>query len=387
MDFSYDDEQRAVRELATGLAGKFDDTYWQGIDEEHRFPEEFWSVLVDHELLGIAVAEEYGGSGKGLLDMVILAEALAEGGAGMEGGALLVSGPVFGGCLISRHGTKEQRETYLPAMTTGDLWAGAFTEPDAGSNITMIRTEATRSNDHYVINGQKTFISLMKRASRVVVLARTTPYDPERRTKGVSLLLGDLPSSAVEIQPFNKMGTHYMDTSAVYFTDYEVPAENLVGEEGNVWPVLYDVLNPERIVIAAVAVGTGFLAIKKAVEYAEQRSVWGKPISTHQGVQFPLTKAMVELSAARLKVYEAAWLYDRGTDCGVSAASAKYSASHAALDAADSAMQTLGGAGYMTESGMERHWRNLRLNRIGPVSDEMTLNYLAQHALGMPRSY
>ncbi|MDA8311710.1 MAG: acyl-CoA/acyl-ACP dehydrogenase [Actinomycetota bacterium] len=387
MDFDYDDDQVALRELALDVARRVDDKYWQEVDEDHHFPREFWGSLVESELLGVSIPEQYGGSGKGLLDMAIAVEALAEGGAGMEGGSLFVSGPVFGGCLLTRHGSKEQQEAYLPGLATGDLWAGAFTEPDSGSNITTIRTSATRSGDTYLINGQKMFISLIASANRIVVMARTSPYDPERRTSGISLLLGDLPSPAVEAKPFRKMGNNFMDSNAVFFTDYPVPADSIVGEEGGAWRALYDVLNPERIILAASAVGTGTLALKRAVDYAMGRQVWGKPIAAHQGLQFPLAEARVSLATARLQVYEAAWRYDLGRDCGVSAAMAKYAAAHAALAAADAAIQTLGGAGYISESGVERHWRNLRLYRISPVSDEMTLNYLAQHDLGMPRSY
>lgn len=387
MDFDYDEDQGALRELAIDVAGRVDDKYWQDVDEHHHFPREFWESLVKSELLGVCVPEEYGGSGKGLLDMAIAVEAIAQGGAGMEGGSLFVSGPVFGGCLLTRHGSQTQRGAYLPGLATGELWAGAFTEPDSGSNITTIRTYATLSGEHYVVNGQKMFISQMGNANRIVVMARTSPYDPEHRTRGISLLLGDLPSPAIEAKPFRKMGNNFMDSNAVYFTNYEVPAENIVGDEGGAWKALYDVLNPERIILAAAAIGTGTLALKKAIDYAMGRVVWGTPIAAHQGLQFPLAEARVNLAAARLQVYEAAWLYDMGRDCGVQAAMAKYAAAHASLAAADAAIQTLGGAGYISESGVERHWRNLRLNRISPVSDEMTLNYLAQHDLGMPRSY
>jgi acyl-CoA dehydrogenase len=387
MDFALDDDQLGLRDLGTDLARRFEDSYWQEIDEQYRFPAEFWSALAKHGLLGIAVPLEYGGSGKGLLEMAITVEAIAEGGGGMEGGTLFVSGPVFGGCLIDRHGTKPQQEAYLPGLASGDIWAGAFTEPDSGSNITTIRTQAARKGESYFVNGQKMFISQMGNANHIVVMARTAAYDAEHRTRGISLLLGDLPSPAVEARPFKKMGNRFMDTNRVYFTDYEIPAENIVGEEGRGWSALYDVLNPERIVFAAAAVGTGNMAIRKAVEYALERRVWGTPIGAHQGLQFPLAKARIDLETARLKVYEAAWLYDRGRDCGVQAAMAKYAAAHAGLAAADCAIQTFGGAGYIVESGIERHWRNLRLYRLSPVTDEMTLNYLAQHDLGLPRSY
>lgn len=387
MDFDYDVDQQSLREVARDVASRLPDEYWQEVDADYRFPEEFWASLAAHDLLGIAIPEEYGGSGKGLLDMAIAAEALAEAGAGMDGGGLFVSGPVFGGCLISRHGSESQRKEYLPGIVAGDLWAGAFTEPDAGSNITTVRTRATLEGDSYRIDGQKMYISQMRRAKHIVVMARTSEYDDQHRTRGISLLLGDLPDPAVEARPMKKMGSHFMDTNAVYFDDYRVPAHNLVGAEGEAWKALYDALNPERIILAATAVGTGNLVISKAVRFAMERPVWGRPIATHQGLQFPLAQARAMLQAARLKVYEAAWLYDQGRDCGVEAATAKYLAAHASLQAADCAMQTLGGAGYVSESGMERHWRNLRLNRIAPVTDEMTLNYLAQRDLGMPRSY
>lgn len=388
MDFDYDADQLALLEFGRELAQRFEDRYWQEIDEEYRFPSEFWTALTEHGLLGIAVPEEYGGSGKGLLELSIAVEGIAEGGGGMEGGTLLVSGPVFGGCLITRHGSAAQKEAYLPGLTTGDLWAGAFTEPESGSNISAIKTRAERTGGSYVVNGQKVYISQVSNAKHIVVMARTAPYDEAHRTRGISLLVGDLPSPAVRAHPFRKLGNHFMDTNRVYFTDYEIPAENLVGEEGRAWGSLYDILNPERIVFAAAAIGTGRLAIRKAVEYAAERRVWGDvPIGAHQGVQFPLAQAQIALATARLKTYEAAWLYDLGRDCGIAAATAKYASAHAALAAADAAIQTYGGAGYIADSGIERHWRNLRLYRLSPVTDEMTLNFLAQHELGMPRSY
>jgi acyl-CoA dehydrogenase len=387
MDFDYDADQAGLLEFGRELAKRFEDTYWQQADEERRFPAEFWQALSEHGLLGIAVPQEYGGSGKGLLELAITAEGIAEGGGGMEGSTLLVSGPVFGGCLLTRHGSEQQKETYLPGLVAGELWAGAFTEPESGSNITAIKTRAERNGDRYVINGQKVFISQVANARRIVVMARTSPYDETRRTHGISLLLGELPSPAVTAHPFKKLGNRFMDTNRLYFNDYEVPAEDIVGEEGRAWGALYDVLNPERIVFAAAAVGTGNLAIRKAVEYASERRVWGRPIGAHQAVQHPLAEARIALATARLKTYEAAWLYDQGRDCGVQAAMAKYAAAHAALAAADAAIQTYGGAGYISDSGVERHWRNLRLYRLSPVTDEMTLNYLAQHELGLPRSY
>lgn len=387
MNFDYDDDQAALREFGLELAGRIEDRYWQEVDLEYRFPGEFWQTLAEAGMLGIALPEEFGGGGKGLLELAIAVEGVAEGGGGMEAGSLFLAGPVFGGCLLDRHGTRAQKEAYLPGLASGDMCAGAFTEPESGSNIASIRTTAVLEDGRYLINGQKVFISLVQQSQRIVVMARTRPYDPEHRTRGISLLLGELPSGAVRTAPFKKLGNHFMDTNRVYFTDYEVPAENIVGEEGNAWGPLYDVLNPERIILGAAAVGTGNLCIRRAVGYAKERSPWGKPIGAYQGLQFPLARARVHLESARLKVYQAAWLYDQGRDVGVAAAMAKYAAAHAALDAADWAIQVYGGAGYVSDSGIERHWRNLRLYRMSPVSDEMTLNYLAQQDLGLPRSY
>ena len=388
MNFDYDDDQSALREFGLELAQRTEDKYWQEVDLEYRFPREFWEALAEHGMLGIALPEEFGGGGKGLLELAIAVEGIAEGGGGMEGGSLFLSGPVFGGCLLERHGTREQQEAYLPGLITGEMWAGAFTEPESGSNISAIKTNAVRKDDRWLINGQKVFISLVHNSQRMVVMARTSPYDPAKRTHGISLLLGDLPDDAVRAAPFKKLGNHFMDTNRVYFTDYAVPAENIVGEEGKGWGPLYDVLNPERIILAAAAVGTGNLCMRKAVEYALERSPWGRPIGSYQALQHPLARRASPRDRPSLKVYEAAWLYDdQRRDCGIAAAMAKYAAAHAALDAADWAIQVYGGAGYVVDSGIERHWRNLRLYRISPVSDEMTLNYLAQHDLGLPRSY
>jgi len=386
MEFDFTEEQRILRDLCQKIAGDFPEEYWAGIEDEQRFPREFWDAVTEHGLLGISLPEEYGGSGMGMLDLCVASEALGEAGC-CEGSMIFVGGPVFGGCAVMSGGSEEQKQKYIPKLIGGELWSGAFTEPDAGSNVSQIRLEAKRHGDVYRIKGQKVFISNIANADRIVILARTSPYDPKNRTAGVSLLIGDLPSDKIEARPFKKMGMRFMDTNAVFFDDFEVPVENLLGGEGGAWKALYGVLNPERFIIAAGCIGTGNYLIKKAVEYANERSVWGKPIASHQGLQFPLAEARIQLEVARLKVFEAAWLYDQGKECGVQAAHAKYAASHAALFAADRAIQTLGGAGYITESGVERHYRNLRLNRIAPVTDEMTLNYIAQHDLGMPRSY
>ncbi len=386
MDFDLSDEQQDLRELCAQVAGSFEDEYWQTVDAECRFPREFWESLAEHGILGIAVPTEYGGSGLGILEVCLAAEALSDAGAG-EGGAMFILGPVFGGCLIDSVGSQAQKERYLPGIVRGDIWSGAFTEPDAGSNVSKIRTLAVDEGDHFIVRGQKAYISNVPIAQHIAIMCRTQAYDSEHRTSGVSLLVGDLPDDRVQAQPFKKMGSRFMDTSMVFFDDVEIPKENLVGDEGKGWRALQQVFNPERLVSAASCVGTGNFLIRRAVQYAQDRSVWDKPLASHQGLQFPLAEARIALETARLKVYQAAWLYDRGRECGIESAMARFATARAALFAADRAIQTFGGAGYVSESGIERHWRNLRLNRIAPVTEEMTLNYLAQHDLGMPRSY
>jgi acyl-CoA dehydrogenase len=389
MEFSYTEEQAMVRDLAAKIAGDFGDEYWQKIDEEHCHPEEFCDALVAQGILSMALPEEYGGGGTGLLDLSIAAEALAEHGVGQGAVGVLVGGPVFGGYLISGHGTKEQKEKYLPGIAKGEMWAGAYTEPDSGSNVTGITTRAELKGDHYVVTGQKMFISHMDAAKYIAIYARTSPLDPKHKTRGLSMLVGELPDPHIEYRPFKKLGARFVNTSAVFIDGMKIPRENIVGEEGNVLKAMFDVLNPERIVVAASCIGTGLLAIRKAVEFANERVIWGKqPISSYQGLQFPLAEAKVLLEAARLKVYEAAWLFDQGSPkCGMATTMAKFAASHASLYAADRAIQTLGGSGYMCEYGVERLWRDLRLNAIAPVTNEMALNTIAQYDLGMPRSF
>jgi len=389
MEFTYTEEQKLLRDLTAKIGNDFDDEYWQAVDEEHRHPHELSDKLVAQGILGMAIPEEYGGGGTGLLDLAIATESLAKNGVGMAAIGILVGGPVFGGYLISRHGSKEQKEKYLPGLVNGDMWAGAWTEPDAGSNVTNIKTRAELKGDHYVVTGQKMFISHMDGAKHIAIYARTSPLDPAHKTRGLSILVGDLPDPHVEARPFKKLGARFVDTCAVFIDGMKIPRENIIGEEGNVLKAMFDVLNPERIIVAAAAVGTGLLAIRKAVEFANERKIWGdRPVSSYQGLQFPLAEAKVLLETAKLKVYEAAWLYDQGSpECAMATTIGKYAASHASIFAADRAIQTMGGSGYMCEYGVERLWRDLRLNAIAPVTNEMALNTIAQYDLGMPRSY
>jgi acyl-CoA dehydrogenase len=389
MDFQLTAEQSALRDLAARIARRFDEAYWQRVDADAAFPREAWDALVAHGIMGIPIPQAYGGSGLGLLDLTLACEALAEAGGGVECGGLPVSGPVFGGFLVLRHGTEAQRRAYLPGIIAGDVWGGAFSEAEGGSNLRSVRATAVREGESWVVNGQKSYISQLANAKHMVVLARTSPVSADRPHGGFSLIVTDLPHSGIQLSPFKKLGSRYMDTNNVFLDDVRVPADRVIGPVDGAWGPLFDILNPERIVLAAAAVGTGMYVLRRAVAFANERRVWNdEPIGSHQGIQFPLAQARAALAGARLKVYEAAWLFDQNApECGVAAAMAKYLATHASLAAADQAIQTFGGAGYIVDSGIERHWRNLRLNRIAPVTDEMTLSFIARRDLGLPRSH
>ncbi len=389
MEFGISKEQKMFIDLGKEIAKEYGEEYGLQIDEEHRFPTELRDALADQGVLGMAIPEEYDGEGLGLLELCMIAESIAENGGGMTAAPIFVGGPVFGGTLITRHGTPEQKEKYLPGLVKGDIWGGGFTEADAGSNITNITTMAKDEGDHYLVNGGKMFISSLSVSKYFAIFCRTSELDPKNKAKGLSLMFGDMPDDAIKFDPFKKMGANWCDTSAVYIENYKIPKENLVGQEGNCLMPMFDVLNPERFVLAAIAVGTGMLCVKNAVKYCNQRKVWGgKPISSHQAIQMPMAKAKCELEGARLKVYEAAWLYDQmSPKCGLATAKAKFCATHAGLFAADAGIQAMGGSGYICESHLERHWRDLRLGTLAPITEEMSLLTIAQHDLKMPRSY
>jgi acyl-CoA dehydrogenase len=389
MEFNISKEQKMFIDLGKEIAKDYGEEYGLQIDEEHRFPTEMRDALAEQGVLGMAIPEDFGGEGLGLLELCMIAESIAENGAGMTPAPIFVGGPVFGGTLVAGHGTQEQKEKYLPGLINGDIWAGGFTEADAGSNITNITTVAKSDGDNYIVNGSKMFISSLSVAKYYAIFCRTSDLDPEHKARGLSIVVGNLPDDAVKWNPFKKMGSNWCDTSAVYMDNYKIPKENLIGPEGKCLMPMFDVLNPERFVLAAMAVGTGLLCVNNAVRYGNQRKVWGgKPISSHQAIQIPLAKAKCELEGARLKVYQAAWLYDqKSMKCGISTAMAKFAATHSSLFAADAAIQAMGGTGYICESHVERHWRDLRLGTLAPITEEMSLLTIAQHDLKMPRSY
>ncbi|GBD23077.1 Acyl-CoA dehydrogenase fadE12 [bacterium HR29] len=388
MDFDLTPEQQAIREQARALAAQFDDAYWRRCDAEHRFPWEFYQAFADAGWLGICIPPEYGGAGLGISEAAILLEEVAASGAAMNGASALHL-TVFGLNPVVRHGSEELKRRILPEAAAGRLHvAFGITEPDAGSDTPSITTRAIRDGDHFIIRGKKVWTSKALEASKVLLLARTTPLEEcRKRTDGMTLFLADLDPRYVTIRPIEKLGRNAVDSNEVFYDDLPVPVRDVVGEVDKGFYHLLDGLNPERILVAAEALGIGKAALRRATAYARSRHVFGRPIGQNQGIQFPLADSYAKLQAAELMVRKAAWLYDNGRPCGAEANMAKYLASEWAFEAADRALQVHGGFGYAKEFDVERYWREVRVMRIAPVTQEMVLNYLAQHELGLPRSY
>ena len=388
MDFAPNPTHESLRAEARALASKFDDSYWLRCDDEHRFPWEFYQAFADAGWLGICIPEEYGGAGLGISEASILLEEVAASGAAMNGATALHL-TIFGLNPVVRHGSEELKREILPEAAAGRLHvAFGVTEPDAGSDTPTITTFARRDGDRYLIRGRKVWTSKALESSMVLLLARTTPLEEcRKRTDGMTLFLADLDRRYVTIRPIPKLGRNAVDSNEVFFDDLPVPAHRVVGEVGRGFYHLLDGLNPERILVAAEALGIGKAALRRATEYAKVRKVFGRPIGQNQGIQFPLADSYAKLQAAELMIRKAAWLYDHGLPCGAEANMAKYLASEWAFEAADRALQTHGGFGYAKEFHVERYWREVRVMRIAPVTQEMVLNYLAQHELGLPRSY
>ncbi|PLR78767.1 acyl-CoA dehydrogenase [Bacillus sp. V3-13] len=390
MNFIITDEQQMLKEGVRKIAQKYDTEYWREKDAKHEFPHELWRALGENGFIGVAIPEEYGGVGLGLLEMAMVIEELAKAGAGSTVGQLFMLTPIFGGVTIQLHGSEEQKQEYLPKIASGELnFCMALTEPNAGSNSLEITTFAKKDGDHYIIDGQKIWISGVDVADKMLLVARTTRIDEvNKKTEGISLFLVDTKDPAITAQAIDKVGTHTVRSDTVFIENLKVHKDNLIGEEGKGWRYLIDTLNAERIVTTAGLIGTGQLAIKLAVNYAKERVVFNNtPIGTYQGLQFPLAKHSAEIEVAQLMNYKAAWLYDQSLPNGSEANTAKLIAGHAAFDVCDRAMQIMGGYGYAREYHIERIWRDVRLFKIAPVSEEMILNFIATHNLGLPRSY
>jgi acyl-CoA dehydrogenase len=383
-----DDDYQAIRDAVRRVCAKYDDTYWREHDRDHQFPWEFYEALAAGGWIGIAIPEEFGGGGRGITEASILLEEVAASGAAMNG-CSAVHLSIFGMNPVVKHGSHDLRQRYLPRVAQGDLHvAFGVTEPDAGTDTTAITTFARRTDGGYLVRGRKVWTTKATLCEKVLLLVRTQPLDEvAKRTDGMTLLLADLQRPEVDIRPISKVGRNAVVSCEVRYDDLFVDEADRVGEEGKGFSYLLDGLNPERILVASEALGIGKVSLRRAVEYANERVVFGRPIGANQGIAFPLADAHARLYAAELAIREASRRYDRGLPTGEAANTAKYLAAEAGYLAADRAMQTLGGMGYATEYDVERYWREARLMRIAPVSQEMVLNYLADHVLGLPRSY
>ena len=385
---NFADEHEDLREGIRKLCTKFPDAYWRACDEEHRFPWDFYGAMAEGGWIGIAIPEAYGGGGQGITEASIVLEEVAASGAAMNGcSAIHLS--IFGMNAVVKHGSEAMREKYLPAVANGELHvAFGVTEPDAGTDTGSITTRAIRDGDQYVVRGRKVWTTKAQDCQKVLLLVRTTPKEEcARPTDGLTLLLADLQRPEVDIRPIPKAGRNAVASCEVRYDDLPVSVDDRIGEEGRGFSYLLDGLNPERILVASEALGIGRVSIRKAVDYAKDRVVFGRPIGKNQGIAFPLAEAHAHLRAAELVVREASWRYDQGLPCGEQANLAKYLAAEAGFFAADRAVQTHGGFGYATEYDVERYWKEARLMKIAPVSQEMILNYVAEHVLGLPRSY
>jgi acyl-CoA dehydrogenase len=388
MDFEMNEEHEALASTVRAMCSKFPDEYWAERDERHEFPQEFFELFAQAGMIGLCIPEEYGGSGAGVTEAAILmGEIAASGGALNACTTIHVS--LFGMLPVIKHGSEQMKARFLPAAARGELnIAFGVTEPDAGSDTTRITTNAVKVEGGYRITGRKAFISRAAEAHRILLITRTESRDAGAKpTDGMTLFFAEMDPAHVEIRPIAKLGRNAVSTNWVYIDDLFVPDEDVVGEPGNGFRYLLDGLNPERILVAAECLGIGRAALRRAVDYAKEREVFGRRIGMNQGIQFPLADSLSHLDAAELIMQKAAWMYDRGLPCGREANEAKLLASNAGFDAADRAIQVHGGYGYAKEYHVERYWREVRLLRITPLSNELVLSYLANHALGLPRSY
>jgi acyl-CoA dehydrogenase len=381
-------EHERIRGAIERLCAGFDAAYWRARDDDGRFPEEFYRAIADGGWLGIAMPAEHGGSGLGISEAAVMLQAVAQSGAGFSG-ASAIHMNIFGLNPVVMFGTPEQKRRFLPPLIRGKEKACfAVTEPDAGLDTAHLKTTAVRDGDHYVVSGRKAWISTAQVAHKMLLLARTAPIEQTKKpTDGLSLFYTDLDRSRVEVREIEKMGRKAVDSNLLFIDGLKVPRADLIGEEGNGFQHILHGMNPERILIAAEAVGLGFAALRRASAYAGERVVFGRPIGQNQGVQLPLAQSWVELRAAELLVREAAALYDRGAPCGAEANGAKYFAAEAAFRACEQAILTHGGYGYAREYDVERYLREAQIARIAPVSPQLALCYIAERVLGLPKSY
>lgn len=387
MDFQPTDTQRALREEVLALSRGFGYDYWRERDSREEYPTDFVKAFADRGWLGVVMPEKFGGAGLGITEAAIMLGAVCESGAGLSG-ASAIHFHVFPLTPVVRHGSEEMKRRVLPRVARGELLtAFGVTEPTAGSDTSRIQTRAERRNGSWLINGQKVWTTNAQNAEKILLLARTSPRDPAHPFQGMTLFLTDLDRQACTVGRIDKLGRAAVDSNEVFIHDLSASDDDVVGEVGSGFYHLLDGFNPERIVIAAEGVGMGRAALALAVRYAGERIVFDRPIGQNQAVAHPLARAWADLEAAELLAFKAAWLYDRGLPCGNEANAAKLIAADAGFAACEAALQVHGGFGYAREYHVERLWRECRLLKIAPISQEMVLNQLATHVLGLPKSY
>ena len=388
MSYFWTPEQHQIRDSVMKLCERFDDQYWLDRDTTGEFPEDFCQAMADDGWMGIAMPEEYGGSGLGISDAAVMVQAITEAGCGNAGFAALAIG-IFGLNPVVVFGTEEQKQKWLPPIIRrDDVACFAVTEPNTGLDTTRLKTRAVLKGDNYIVNGEKIWTSTALASNKMLLIARTKDISETKKPiDGLSLFCTDLDRDYVEIRPIEKMGRKSVDSNQVFFDGLPIPKENLIGEEGKGFRYLLHGLNAERILISASMVGLGRCALRHAANYARERVVFDRPIGMNQAIQHPLAKNWAELEAANLMAFQAARLYDAGQDCGKEANAGKYLAAEAAYSACTNAVMTHGGMGYAKEFHVERYLRESLIHRLAPVSPQLILSYLAEKALDLPKSY
>jgi len=388
MDFSFSAEQIAIRAAIEKICAGFDADYWLKKDCGGGFPDDFHRAFARDGWLGIAMPEHYGGGGLGITEAALMMQTVAASGAGMSG-ASAIHMNIFGLNPVVVFGSDEQKQRWLPPLIAGtDKACFCVTEPDAGLNTTRVKTRAVKQGDHYLVSGQKIWISTAQVTNKMLLLARTTPLEQTKKpAQGLSLFYTDVDRQFVEAREIPKMGRKAVDSNQVFIDGLKVPVADRIGEEGKGFEYILHGLNPERILIAAEAVGLGQVALRRAAEYAKERIVFDRPIGQNQAIQHPLAQRWIELEAANLLVYKAAALYDSKQPCGAEANAAKYFAAEVGYKACETAVMTLGGMGYAKEFHVERYLREALIPRIAPVSPHLILCFIAEKVLGLPKSY
>jgi len=387
MDFALTEQQEMIRKEVATLARSFSLDYWLERDRKHEYPWDFVKAFAKAGWLGAIIPEEYGGSGLGVTEAALLLHEICAAGAGTSG-ASPIHFYMFPPMPVIKHGSETLKRKYLPRMATGEIvMSFGVTEPNVGTDTSRIQTRAVKQGDRWIVNGRKVWNTNAQNATHILLLARTADRDAKRPLKGLTLFFTEFDRAKITVQEIEKLGRAAVDSNEIFIDGLEIPDENVVGEPGNGFYHILDSLNPERVFTGIEAVGIGRAALARGVEYAKQRVVFDRPIGQNQAIAHPLAMAWAKLEAAEAMCLKAAWLFDQGRPCGAESNAAKLLAADAGFEACDVALQTHGGYGYAKEFYVERLWREVRLYKIAPVSQQMVLNHLSEHVLGLPKSY